>query len=366
MHCQLSRQLLLPKIAKSPSTVPEMPHFHRASALHKHVVINGQIFCPQHPTKPQCLTCPMCRTADAAGAHVKPLAKAHDVTLSDREALQAIDIKKGKSKLIPITFDGVTATWSVMTAGSSRVKSFSLNVKHGIPTINHLSCQTLPEMAYCKKCNATFSQGIAGDRAVKACPSHYATLPSADRAKEEDGTRTVCVFIDGTAFAYAAPGFAVYFGPGSKFNCRQQLPYAEDAVTHTTLRPELEGFVQACQTMRTRIAVNRYKSMRALGWSKTNSRLDVAQTRLVVLTDSHYLIDTMSKRSDKFSVNQETGEFEDCRGNTVPNSKLLVRCSHERKELERIGVKVELCGVPSSENAAKVGIGGRGANIVVI
>jgi ribonuclease HI len=219
------------------------------------------------------------------------------------------------------------------------------------------------QFTYCRHCNATWLVGNNGSEAAKAHPSHnthYHDFTGQSR-------RSLVVHVDG-----ACPGngpnstrssIGVYFGHGSSHNISRLLP--ESRPTNQTA--ELSAAIAALQHVRTSVRPQREVMVRAgppdgvqfhtlCRWedgkitTPTECLRNVWHFRLIIATDSAYLVNCLCQYRKDWTFNAQTQTYYTRNGKAVKNSALFAELVKEIDLISRVGVQVQWYFVPREFN----------------
>ena len=190
---------------------------------------------------------------------------------------------------------------------------------------------------YCPKCQVTWLQGEAGKAPAQKHPSHH-TL-----SHIYAGTRrSLAVFVDGACSSNGLPaanaGIGIYFGPDSRYNISEAIL---GPGTHTNQRAELFAVLRALQEVKSQVMPARQKMLQleAGKHDKTSIR-DVAHLRLIVATDSSYVVEAMCENYPKWKLDDKSGHYKNKRGDIIKNSDVFEKLLEGVDQLSRIGVQV--------------------------
>ncbi|KAF4636562.1 hypothetical protein G7Y89_g1525 [Cudoniella acicularis] len=199
---------------------------------------------------------------------------------------------------------------------------------------------------YCLTCQLTWLVGEKGEATAKSHPSHH-TLSHIYAGT----SRTLLVFTDGACSGNGTPnargGLGVFFGPGSKFNFGELLT---GSGTVTNQKAELAAVARALETVRSKILpARRIMVKEAKGSHDPRAVSDVMHLRLIVVTDSSYIVEGMCRHFSNWKENKE-GVLVNKSGKAVENSEAFLRLKSEVEKLSMVGVQVAYYLVAREEN----------------
>ncbi|KAH7407411.1 ribonuclease H-like domain-containing protein [Cadophora sp. MPI-SDFR-AT-0126] len=199
---------------------------------------------------------------------------------------------------------------------------------------------------YCSCCHLTWVVGGKGEAAAKDHPSHHTY------SHEYAGTnRSLLVFTDGACsgngFQGARGGLGVFFGPGSKFNFAERLDISG---TPTSQKVEIEAASRAMEIVRTKILPDRRNIVTgSRGGHNPRAVSDVMRMRLIIVTDSSYLVECMCTHFTKWKKNEQ-GLLVNKNGKVVENSEAFLRLQSAVEGLSMARCQVEYYHVGREEN----------------
>ncbi|TVY13740.1 Ribonuclease H1 [Lachnellula arida] len=199
---------------------------------------------------------------------------------------------------------------------------------------------------HCPTCQLTWLVGEKGEAAARSHPSHHTY------SHTYAGTRrSLLVFTDGACSGNGTPnargGLGVFFGPGSKFNFAE--PLSESGV-HTSQKAELAAVARALQTIKFQVLQARHIMVKnAEGGHDPRAVSDVLGLRIIVVTDSSYIVEGMCSHFSDWTENKE-GVLVNKAGKAVENSKGFLRLKSEVQALSMVGVQVVYYLVSREEN----------------
>ncbi|KAH7356983.1 ribonuclease H-like domain-containing protein [Rhexocercosporidium sp. MPI-PUGE-AT-0058] len=205
---------------------------------------------------------------------------------------------------------------------------------------------------YCSTCQLTWLVGENGEEAAKSHPSHhsYSHVYSGTR-------RSLFVFTDGACSGNGTPdargGLGIFFGPGSKFNLAERLAVSGNP---TNQKAELEAVALAMQTVHTKTLLDRREIiLGSTGSHDPRAVSDVMHMRLIVVTDSSYIVEGMCKHIENWKKNTK-GVLVKKDGKVVGNSEAFLRLQSEVEKLSMVGVQVAYYHVEREENMEADGL----------
>ncbi|KAK7755194.1 hypothetical protein SLS62_002699 [Diatrype stigma] len=201
---------------------------------------------------------------------------------------------------------------------------------------------------YCNSCNLTWLEGNQGPAAARSHPSHhtYEHVYAGTR-------RTLVVFVDGACPSNGPratrASIGVYFGPNSPHNVSKRLD-AIPAQQPTNQSAEIAAAVEALRYVRNTIEPARRATIQhALPhWGGEDQRRDIRKFRLVVGTDSSYVVECMCKHIGTWTLAGD--RYRNAQGVEVKNSKGFVELSHAVEALSKVGIQVAWYHVPREYN----------------
>ncbi|KAI1412816.1 hypothetical protein F5Y13DRAFT_162716 [Hypoxylon sp. FL1857] len=200
---------------------------------------------------------------------------------------------------------------------------------------------------YCQDCELTWLEGNAGSEAALSHPSHHT------HAHVYAGTnRSLVVFIDGACPFNGQELFTtflsigVYFGRGSPYNVSKCL---DDVPRPSNQKAEIAAALEAMRHVRQNIEPTRRALIRnTLPRGSEDHRRDIRRFRLVIATDSSYLVECLSDRISKWSLTN--GVYMNEKGRAITNSEGFMRLNNEVDALSRVGIQVVWYHVPREHN----------------
>ncbi|KAI0431428.1 ribonuclease H-like domain-containing protein [Xylaria sp. FL1042] len=202
------------------------------------------------------------------------------------------------------------------------------------------------KLHYCRECQLTWLEGDEGVEAVQSHPSHHAY-----HHIWAGTSRSLVVFTDGacpsngTSNALNA-SIGVHFGYQSEYNISQRL---DSDSTPTNQAAEIAAAVAALQQVRQTVEPARRALIQAsLIHISEDHRRDIRQFRLIVATDSSYLVQCISKHIKKWTM--VDGIYRNEQGRPVKNSNGFAKLNREVERLSMVGVEVAWYHVPREFN----------------
>ncbi|KAL2073523.1 hypothetical protein VTL71DRAFT_10849 [Oculimacula yallundae] len=205
---------------------------------------------------------------------------------------------------------------------------------------------------YCTTCQFTWIVGRGWKSTGRNHPSHH-SYPQLGSLPQ----RSLLLFTDGTVFgaesgANVLAGLAVYFGPGSKFNFTDRLAIPPHSASPKPAKDmaKLECVIWAMEIVRNRVLRDRHGVV-AASKSEYNPKVrsDIMAMRLIVATDSVYVVESICKRIVDWRVNN-LGELVSRTGSAVYNPALFSRLQSEVRELSKVGFQVVYYKVRRKDN----------------
>ncbi|KAH8750628.1 ribonuclease H-like domain-containing protein [Hyaloscypha sp. PMI_1271] len=199
---------------------------------------------------------------------------------------------------------------------------------------------------HCTICQLTWLVGEIGEAAARNHPSHHSY------SHDYCGTRrSLLVFTDGACSGNgtrdARGGIGCFFGPSSKFNIGERLPGPR---IPTSQKAELTAAARALEIARLQILpARRIMVKEAKGGHDPRAVSDVMHLRLVVVTDSSYLVEGMCRHFANWNKNKE-GVLINKVGKVVQNSAEFLKLRGEVEKLSMVGVQVAYYLVSREEN----------------
>ncbi|TRX90786.1 hypothetical protein FHL15_008365 [Xylaria flabelliformis] len=206
---------------------------------------------------------------------------------------------------------------------------------------------------YCDECQITWIEGDAGVEAVQSHPSHRTTSFHAQYGTD----RSLIVFTDGACpsngmSSAVNSSIGVYFGPQSKYNISERLNNDD---TPTNQVAEITAALKALQQVLRNVEPARRTLIRGSFPRIGKDRfIGIKRFRLIVATDSSYVVECMSKHIEKWSM--VDGIYRNEQGGAVKNSDGFAKLTHAVKELSMVGVQVAWYHVPRQFNKEADGL----------
>jgi len=198
----------------------------------------------------------------------------------------------------------------------------------------------------CSICQLTWLVGEVGKAAAADHPSHHAYTHV-----YAGSNRSLIVYTDGaclmngTSAARAAIG--VNFGEHSKFNISESFDLPGQ---HSSQRAELYAVARALEAVRTHILPERRRHVEgAEGGQNKRAVRDTMHLRLIVTTDSSYVVESMCSHISKWTMGSN-GLLVNKRKEIIKNSEGFLRIQSEVKQLAQVGVQVAYYLVGREEN----------------
>ncbi|KAK0100881.1 hypothetical protein ONS95_007326 [Cadophora gregata] len=235
-----------------------------------------------------------------------------------------------------------TPQWDEQVLGPGNTYKIQMNYDNPPKALPLSSLQT----HYCSSCHLTWLVGEKGEAAAKDHPSHHTY------SHEYCGTsRSLLVFTDGACSengsSGARGGLGVFFGPHSKFNFAEFLAVSG---TPTNQKAELEAVARAMEDVRRKVLPNRRSIVTSSkGGHDPRAVSAVMRMRLIIVTDSSYIVESMCKHIQDWKENKQ-GVLMNKAGKAVENSQAFLRLQKEVDALSRVGIQVAYYHVGREEN----------------
>ncbi|KAM0263014.1 hypothetical protein ACHAQJ_001392 [Trichoderma viride] len=158
-------------------------------------------------------------------------------------------------------------------------------------------------------------------------------------------------FIDGACPANGPAAFqasvGVYFGPESPNNISRLI----DTDPPTNQLARITAAVEAMRQVRSVIVPKRCILLEK-GWAafRTFIQKDSRRFRLVLVTDSSYLVECMCKHMPQWTFDEANGVYSNRRSDIIRNSEGFAMLNKEMELLSLVGVQVQWYHVPRSLN----------------
>jgi ribonuclease HI len=203
-----------------------------------------------------------------------------------------------------------------------------------------------PSFYFCGDCKLTWLVGAKGISSASNHPSHH-TLHH-----EIAGTsRSLVVWTDGACLLNGQPnsraGIGCYFGPGSSYNMSEE--YLPVTGTLSSQKAELEAVARAIETVRSRVIPARRALCETAGGSPSTIR-DTTHLRLIIATDSSYIVECMCEHYPKWTEDKATGELKNKGGSAIKNSAGFLKIMKEVEAASMVGLQVAWYHVRREEN----------------
>ncbi|TDZ44690.1 hypothetical protein CTRI78_v009421 [Colletotrichum trifolii] len=189
---------------------------------------------------------------------------------------------------------------------------------------------------YCRNCQLTWLDGNLGVPSPHAYHSIYANTD-----------RTVVVFADGTCPPSTSlatiPSIGVYFGSESVYNISKRG--ANDGRLPTRQAAEIAAAAEALRKVRQTVEPVRRAMIRGmLPFAAEDCRRDMRQFRLVVATDSAYVVESMCKRIKYWTA--ANGTYRNVNSHLITNGRGFAELTDEVAKLSMMGIQVAWYHVP--------------------
>lgn len=202
------------------------------------------------------------------------------------------------------------------------------------------------ELSPCSTCHLIWLVGEVGKAAAADHPSHHTYTH-----EYAGSNRSLIVYADGaclmngTSAARAAIG--VHFGQQSKFNISELFNLSGQ---HSNQRAELHAVARALEVVRTHVLPERRRhTERAKGGHDKRAVRDTMHLRLIITTDSSYVVEGMCSHIQKWTVGSN-GQFVNERKEIIKNSDGFLRIQSAVEHLSHVGVQVAYYHVRREEN----------------
>lgn len=199
----------------------------------------------------------------------------------------------------------------------------------------------------CERCNLTWLIGELGEAAARGHPSHHTY------SHIYAGTsRSLVVFVDGACSLNgslnAKGGIGVHFGSASKYNVSEAFDLQG---TPTNQRAELYAVARALELVRKQVMPQRKLEVEGAARDRDSDGIrDLVRTRLIITTDSSYVVEGMCSHFENWRYNEAKGALVNKKNKVVNNSDDFLRIKREVEDLSMIGVQVVYYLVRREEN----------------
>ncbi|KAI0195293.1 hypothetical protein EV127DRAFT_420622 [Xylaria flabelliformis] len=206
---------------------------------------------------------------------------------------------------------------------------------------------------YCDKCQLTWIKGEAGVELVQSHPSHNTTYNYIHAGTD----RSLIVFADGACpsngmSSAVNSSIGVYFGPQSRYNISERL---NNDGTPTNQVAEITAAIKALQQVSRSVEPARRTLIRgSFPRIKKDKFIRIKGFRLIVATDSSYVVECMSNHIEKWSM--VDGIYRNEQGGAVKNSDGFAKLTHAVEKLSMVGVQVAWYHVPRQFNKEADGL----------
>jgi ribonuclease HI len=205
---------------------------------------------------------------------------------------------------------------------------------------------------YCGECQLTWLKGNEGVEAVQSHPSHHTY-----QHIYAGTSRSLIVFTDGacpsngTTLATKA-SVGVYFGSESRFNISGRI---ETGGKLTNQAAEIAAAADALRQVRLAVEPARGSLLKSSTPQLSDDHYrDIKGFRLIVATDSSYIVECMTKHIQKWSI--ENGIYRTEQGNVVENSDGFTKLTYLVQDLSMAGIQVAWYYVPREFNEGANGL----------
>jgi ribonuclease HI len=200
---------------------------------------------------------------------------------------------------------------------------------------------------YCGNCQLTWLVGRDGLDAATSHPSHHTLYHT------YTGTsRSLIAFIDGACPSNgpdaSKAAIGVYFGPQSTNNISQALVTGRP----TNQLAEITAAVEAMRRVRIAIVPRRRILLGAASQQSSRHAMQAARyIRLILATDSSYLVECVCQHMQKWFFDKPSGLYKNRRNQVIANSEAFRELVDEVRLLSTVGVQVMWYKVPRNFNA---------------
>lgn len=192
-------------------------------------------------------------------------------------------------------------------------------------------------LIYCSICGVSWLVGEKGPDAAASHPSHHTLVHIYAGTR-----RSIVVFIDGACPANGPAALqasvGVYFGPESPKNISRSINMSRP----TNQLAEITAAVEAMRQVRSVVVPERHTLLNASSpGTIPGTRGDAGRFRLVLATDSSYLVECMCKHMPKWTFDNPNRVYTNRKGEVIKNSEGFRRLYEETELLSRVGVQVQ-------------------------
>ncbi|KAL7904016.1 hypothetical protein GGI35DRAFT_464305 [Trichoderma velutinum] len=201
-------------------------------------------------------------------------------------------------------------------------------------------------LIYCNICGVNWLVGEKGPEAAADHPLHY-TLDHI-----YSGTsRSLVVFIDGACPANGPAALqasiGVYFGPKSPKNISRLI----NTIRPTNQLAEITAALEAMRQVRSIIVPERRALLKSsLPRNNRHALRDPNHFRLILATDSSYLVDCMCEFMPQWAFDETERVYCNRRGDVIKNSEGFKMLYEETELLSAVGVQVQWYYIPRGHN----------------
>jgi len=204
-------------------------------------------------------------------------------------------------------------------------------------------------LRYCSRCELAWLQNKVDSHPRFSHPSHFSCFHTC-----AGKSRSMIVFIDGACSnngsESAKGGYGVFFGINSQYNISQPLlmPPGQCA---TSQKAELGALVAALEVVRKRVVPTRRAMIEnAFHGASRSDIADITQLRLVVTSDSSYLVEGMCRNIGNWKLDRRTNIYYNRGGKAIANSEAFLKAQNEVTRLAEFGVQVVFYHISREDN----------------
>ncbi|KAK7420519.1 hypothetical protein QQX98_002717 [Neonectria punicea] len=201
-------------------------------------------------------------------------------------------------------------------------------------------------LTYCSVCGLTWLVGEKGPDAAASHPSHHTLLHIYAGTR-----RSLVVFIDGACPANGPAALqasvGVYFGPDSPKNISRLVNTSRLTNQLAEITAAVEAMRQVCS-----VVVPERRTLLEASSPRTypSTLQDARHFRLVLATDSSYLVDCMCEYMPQWTFDDLNRVYCNHRGEVIKNSEGFRMLYEETALLSMVGVQVQWYHIPRAFN----------------